>query len=142
MKSNEMIEAEEQEKKVLVDKVDITGYSIYGIKIGDLHLSVDDVYLKDFSNIAISMYSRLQDDEAPKIIEFKHNTTGEFKEESVNREEAFHATALLVRYFKDRVKAINQFHRLQEARTNKMIARAKKVVKRREKKKLNKKFKK
>lgn len=114
--------------------------SIYGIKVDGYVLSVDDVYLHEFADIAISIHERLQDEESIKTLILKSATTGKTREEECTKEAAFHATAMLIDYFKKRVKAINEFNRLAEARTNKMVARAKKVIKRREKKKLNKKY--
>ena len=114
--------------------------SIYGIKVDDYVLSVDDVYLNDFASIARAIHSKLQDEESSKTVILKSVTTGETREEECTKEAAFHAAAMLIGYFKKRVKALNEFNRLAEARTNKMVARAKKVIKRREKKKLNKKY--
>lgn len=118
---------------------DLKDYSIYGIKIEDVHLSVDDKYLQSFNEIGRTLFTRLQNDEVSKIIEFKC-PAGDIKEVTVNKQEAFHATALILQHFKERTKAISEFNRLAQHRTDKMICRAKKVMKRRNKKKLNKKF--
>lgn len=128
-----MTEKQEERNIAMID-------SIYGIKVDDYVLSVDDVYLNDFASIARAIHSKLQDEESIKTLILKSATTGEIREEECTKEAAFHATAMLIDYFKKRVRAINEFNRLEEARTNKMIARAKKVMKRRDKKKLNKKY--
>lgn len=128
-----MTEKQEERDIAMID-------SIYGIKVDNYVLSVDDVYLKDFADIARGIHKNLQDEESIKTLILKSVTTGETREEECTKEAAFHATAMLIDYFKKRTKAINEFNRLEEARTNKMVARAKKVIKRREKKKLNKKY--
>lgn len=139
----DMFENKEDNLKVEeIEEVVTNDYSIYGIKVDGYVLSVDDVYLNDFASIARVIHNKLQDEESIKILILKSAITGETREEECTREDAFHATAMLIDYFKKRVKAINEFNRLAEARTNKMVARAKKIMKRRGKKKLNKKFKK
>lgn len=111
---------------------------IYGVRIGGIELTVDNKFTNSFENIAKELHSKLIDSESEKILLMKKEK--EIIEKECNQEEGFHATALIIKYFKERVVALKEYTRLQEYR--KIICLVKKVEKRRNKKKLNKKFKK
>ena len=113
---------------------------IYGVRIGGIELTVDNKFTNSFENIAKELHSKLIDSESEKILLIKKEK--EIIEKECNQEEGFHATALIIKYFKERVVALKEYTRLQEYRVNKIICLIKKVEKRRNKKKLNKKFKK
>jgi uncharacterized protein YjhX (UPF0386 family) len=115
---------------------------IYGVKIGGIELTLDNKFTNTFEDIARELHSHLIDSESEKILLMQKDNEKDIIEKECNQEEGFHATAMILKYFKDRVKALKEYTRLQEYRVNKIICLVKKVEKRRNKKKLNKKFKK